>query len=114
MASPLSSTTFMNLSVSMLTLRPGMLSSLSRVPPVKPRPRPLILATLTPHAASSGTSTRLVVSPTPPVECLSTFTPEMGDRSSMSPEPAISIVRSTVSRALMPFMAMAISMAEIW
>ena len=114
MASPLPSTTFMNLSVSMLMLRPGMLSSLSRVPPVKPRPRPLILATLTPHAASSGTSTRLVVSPTPPVECLSTFTPEMGDRSSMSPDCAISMVRSTVSRALMPFMAMAISMAEIW
>ena len=98
----------------MLTDRPGIDSSLSSVPPVKPRPRPLILATFTPQAATSGTSTRLVVSPTPPVECLSTFTPEMGLKSSMSPEAAISIVRSTVSRSVMPLMAMAISMALIW
>ena len=52
-----------------------MASNLSVVPPVWPKPRPLILATGTPQAATRGASTRVVVSPTPPVECLSTLTP---------------------------------------
>ena len=95
----------------MLTDSPGTDSSLSSVPPVKPSPRPDILATFTPQAATRGTRTRLVVSPTPPVECLSAFTPRMALRSSVSPETAISIVRFSVSSAVMPLMQIAISIA---
>src|SRR5699024_8757715 len=56
-------------------------SNLSTVPPVWPSPRPLILATGTPREATSGANTRVVVSPTPPVECLSTLIPEIADKS---------------------------------
>ena len=52
--------------------KPGIASSLSSVPPVWPRPRPDIIGTATPHAATSGASTSDTLSPTPPVECLST------------------------------------------
>src|SRR3954452_437921 len=48
-----------------------MLSSLSSVPPVWPSPRPEIIGTAPPHAATSGASTSETLSPTPPVECLS-------------------------------------------
>ena len=57
---------------------PGTLSILSMVPPVWPRPRPLILAILTPQAAAMGAITKVVLSPTPPVECLSTLIPRWG------------------------------------
>ena len=72
---------------------PGTLSILSMVPPVCPRPRPLILAILTPQAAAMGAITRVVLSPTPPVECLSTLTPAMGERSTISPLWAMMSVR---------------------
>ena len=52
---------------------PGMDSSLSSVPPVCPSPRPLIIGTATPSDATSGASTSETLSPTPPVECLSTL-----------------------------------------
>ena len=87
---------------------------MSSVPPVKPSPRPLILATGAPHAAISGASISVVVSPTPPVECLSTGMPSMAFRSSVSPECSISMVRRTVSRSVMPFMRIAISSAASW
>ena len=54
---------------------PGIDSSLSSVPPVWPSARPEIIGTTTPAAAASGAAIRLVLSPTPPVECLSTFRP---------------------------------------
>ena len=91
-----------------------MLSSLSTVPPVWPRPRPLILAMVTPQAAAMGPMIREVLSPTPPVECLSTFTPGRVERSTLSPEPAISRVMSPVSRRVMPRKKMAIIRAEAW
>ena len=81
---------------------PGMLSILSTVPPVCPSPRPLIFATFTPHDAAIGTITRLVLSPTPPVECLSTVTPSTPERSTVSPECAIARVSRAVSRAVIP------------
>ena len=81
--------------ISMLT--PGIDSSLSSVPPVWPRPRPDIFATVPPQAATSGAITSVVVSPTPPVECLSTFTPGKADRSTVSPERIIASVRAAVS-----------------
>jgi hypothetical protein len=45
---------------------------LSMVPPVVPRPRPESLATGAPQAATTGREVREILSPTPPVECLST------------------------------------------
>ena len=66
--------------------KPGMDSSLSNVPPVNPNPRPDILATGRPAAATRGTTTKEVLSPTPPVECLSTALGSTGVRSSTWPE----------------------------
>src|SRR3954467_6199587 len=48
-----------------------MLSSLSSVPPVWPRPRPEIIGTAAPQAASTGARISETLSPTPPGECLS-------------------------------------------
>ena len=62
------------------------------MPPVWPSPRPEIIGTFTPHAAASGASASETLSPTPPVECLSTFAPGMSERSSTSPERSIASV----------------------
>ena len=86
MAMPMACTCRINSSSLRPMRKPEMLSSLSSVPPVCPSPRPLILATGTPQAATSGASTSEVVSPTPPVECLSVGTPFSMDRSIISPE----------------------------
>ena len=67
----ISSTCFLNTSKLIVVLNPSMDSNLSIVPPVCPKPLPLILATLTPNEATKGASTIVVLSPTPPVECLS-------------------------------------------
>ena len=93
--------------------KPRKLSSLSIVPPVWPRPRPDILAILTPQAATIGQRIRLVLSPTPPVECLSALIPEMRDKSITSPECIIAMVISTVSSWSSPRKYIAISMADI-
>ena len=55
--------------------KPGMASSLSSVPPVWPRPRPATIGTG--HAARGDERREAMetLSPTPPVECLSTLTP---------------------------------------
>ena len=81
---------------------PGTLSILSMVPPVWPRPRPLILAILTPQAAAMGAITKVVLSPTPPVECLSTLIPAMGERSTISPLWAMTSVSRAVSSSVIP------------
>ena len=94
--------------------QPGMDSSLSSVPPVCPRPRPDILATVPPHAATSGATTSVVVSPTPPVLCLSSLTPGRSDRSTTSPECIMASVSAAVSSLVMPRCRMAMSMADIW
>ena len=73
--------------------KPGIASSLSRVPPVWPSPLPLILAKTSPTDASKGPRTKVTVSPTPPVECLSTFDPGTSDKSTVSPESIIAFVR---------------------
>ena len=92
---------------------PGMASSLSSVPPVWPSPLPDILAILMPgQQAMSGAKIKVVVSPTPPVECLSALTPRMADKSIRSPDSAMAMVSSTVSSGDMPWIQMAISMAE--
>ena len=75
-------------------MKPAKLSSLSSVPPVWPRPRPDILAMRTPCVATIGNRQSEVLSPTPPVECLSAFTPLMEERSSTSPLRTMAMVRS--------------------
>ena len=94
--------------------KPGKLSSLSIVPPVWPRPRPDIFAIFTPHAATMGHKIRLVLSPTPPVECLSPFMPFIGLRSRVSPECIMESVRSSVSSLSMPTKSIAMHIADIW
>ena len=84
------------------TVTPGTDSSLSSVPPVWARALPLSFGTTTPQAAASGPAMRVTLSPTPPVECLSTLTPGMPDRSSTSPLSTIARVSSRVSAASMP------------
>ena len=82
--------------------RPGIDSSLSIVPPVWPRPRPLILATAAPQAETSGASTSVVLSPTPPLECLSQAMPSMLLRSIVSPLRIIASHKDKVSGIVMP------------
>ena len=96
------------------TSKPGMASSLSSVPPVWPRPRPEIIGTGTPQAATIGASTSDTLSPTPPVECLSTLTPSMSDRSRTVPLWSIARVRATVSSSLSPRRNAAMRKADIW
>ena len=54
-----------------MTFTPGIDSSLSKVPPVWPKPLPEIIGTQTPTDARSGARTSETQSPIPPVECLS-------------------------------------------
>ena len=104
----------MNSLMDRFTRKPGMASSLSSVPPVCPRPRPLIIGTASPPAATSGARISDVLSPTPPVECLSTaFTPR-AVRSSISPERSIASVRCAVSARDSPRTCAAISQAAAW
>ena len=79
-----------------------------------PRARPDIIGTLTPQAATMGARTRETLSPTPPVECLSTKGPAMPERSMTLPERSMTSVRSAVSALLMPLKKTAMSQAETW
>ena len=92
-----------------------MESNLSSVPPVCPRPLPEIIGTYSPHAARIGASTILVLSPTPPVECLSQTKSlsTMSDQLIVSPEFVIASVKFTVSSAIIPLENIAILMAAI-
>jgi len=96
-AMPTSLTCFRKASGSKVVLNPGIDSSLSTVPPVNPRPRPLILAMGTMQAAAIGATISVVLSPTPPVECLSTLMPLMEERSTVSPEYRMALVSSNIS-----------------
>ena len=97
-----------------LVRKPGIDSSLSSVPPVYPSPRPDIIGTTAPAAATTGAITSEVLSPTPPVLCLSTFDPGMPERSSRTPESIIASVSAEVSSAVMPRKNTAISSADAW
>src|SRR6185369_1482741 len=103
----------MNSSLDSPTRNPGMVSSLSSVPPVWPSPRPDSWGTAAPHAATSGVSGSVILSPTPPVECLSTVGRDTEDRSSRSPEAIIAAVHRAISAELMPRNRIAISSADI-
>ena len=86
---------------------------MSSVPPVWPRPRPDIIPTRAPAAATSGARTSVTLSPTPPVECLST-TGARSDRSHVSPESRIAWVNAAVSAVESPRITAAIRNAEAW
>ena len=77
-------------------------SNLSSVPPVCPSARPEIIGTVTPAAAAKGAAIRLVLSPTPPVECLSTLMPGTMERSTLSPELVMRSVSALTSRSVIP------------
>ena len=76
-----------------------------------PRPRPESWGTAAPQAATSGHSTSETLSPTPPVECLSTVGRPSPDRSSRSPLPIMAAVQVDSSRSDMPRHTMAMSRA---
>ncbi len=78
-----------------------------------PRPRPESWGTAAPQAATSGARTIETLSPTPPVECLSTVGRDSPERSSRSPEAIISAVQVASSRAESPWKRIAISSAAI-
>ena len=82
--------------------QPGMDSSLSRVPPVWPSPRPDSCGTAAPQAATSGARISETLSPTPPVECLSTVGRVRLPRSSRSPESTIAEVQLRSSGSSRP------------
>ncbi|MNG75879.1 hypothetical protein D3C79_343920 [compost metagenome] len=107
-------TSSINCLLDISTWKPATASSLSIVPPVCPRPRPDIFATGISSAATSGASTSVVVSPTPPVECLSTLTPSIAERSITSPELTIDMVRSARSRSFISWKKIAIASALAW
>jgi hypothetical protein len=54
-----------------------------------------------------------VLSPTPPVECLSAFGASMSEKSRTSPEYSISRVRISLSVSLKPRMNIAINNADV-
>jgi hypothetical protein len=83
-------------------VKPAIDSSLSNVPPVWPSPRPEACGTAAPHAATTATSGSVILSPTPPVECLSTVGNALPPRrrpvkSIGSPEATIADVHRAVS-----------------
>gem|GEM_PF-3303767 len=112
--SPSLSTSSVNRSTERSTRKPGIDSSLSSVPPVWPRPRPDTIGTHTPQAATAGASGIEILSPTPPVECLSILGRAIRDRSSTSPERVIASAQVASSRSSRPLKKIAISIAAIW
>ena len=93
--------------------QPGIDSNLSSVPPVWPSPRPDSCGTAPPHAATSGASGKVILSPTPPVECLSTVFRSSIDHSMRSPLLIIASVQREISREFIPFNIIAINTADI-
>ena len=83
------------------------------MPPVWPRPRPDSCGTATPNAATSGASGSVILSPTPPVECLSTVGLPSPAKLIRSPEAIIASVITRISSRVMPFSSTAIANAAI-
>ena len=113
MTAPTSSSWAIISSLSSDARQPGIDSSLSSVPPVCPRPRPESCGTATPQAATSGASGRVILSPTPPVECLSAVGRERPEKSIRSPEAIIAAVHRSISRRVIPLRRMAIASDDI-
>ena len=81
------------------------------MPPVWPRPRPETIGTITPQAATSGARIREILSPTPPVECLSAEGRWRSLQSNERPERIKASVRASVSASSSPWMKAAMSQA---
>ena len=94
--------------------QPGIDSSLSSVPPVCPRPRPLSCGTATPKDATRGASGSVILSPTPPVECLSTVRLPRSAKLIRSPVAIIASVITRISSRSMPRCSTAIAKDAIW
>ena len=78
-----------------------------------PRPRPDSCGTAAPHAATSGASGKVILSPTPPVECLSAVGRVTLDRSSVVPDAIMAAVQRASSPGCIPLSRMAIASAAI-
>ena len=81
--------------------------------PVYPSPLPLILITGIPQAATIGPIIKVVLSPIPPVECLSTFIPGISSNSKISPLSINILVRAKISSSVIPLIQIAISKEDI-
>ena len=77
-------------------------------------PGPELLGTSAPQAATMGTTMSDILSPTPPVLCLPTFTPGSDDRSTRRPDRTMASVSHAVSSGSSPRNTMAISSAAVW
>ena len=93
MATPICFTCSAKSSIVKLQENPGIDSSLSIVPPVCPKPFPESFAIGIPAAASNGIRVIVTLSPTPPVECLSTILFVKCPKSILSPELIIASVK---------------------
>ena len=114
MAHPTFFTIRRNNELSGVVLYPGIDSNLSRVPPVCPKPRPEIIGVYIPQDATMGANIMLTLSPTPPVECLSTTGPFKSFQFNLSPDFTIWSVRKKVSSVDIPLNITAIQKAAIW
>ena len=85
-AIPVCSTAFRNSVKERSTRKPGIVSNLSRVPPVWPNPLPLIIGIANPASAKRGARMMDTLSPTPPVLCLSATKHSRLEKSIFSPE----------------------------
>jgi hypothetical protein len=81
---------------------------------VWPSPRPDIIGTATPQAATRGARGIEILSPTPPVECLSILGAGRSEKSSVSPDATIADVHVASSAGSRPLMTIAIAIAAIW
>ena len=93
--------------------QPGIDSILSRVPPVCPKPLPESCGTAAPQAATSGASGNVILSPTPPVECLSTVGLSSSVHESRSPLRSMASVHRATSWLFIPLRSIAIRSADI-
>ena len=78
-----------------------------------PSPRPDSCGTATPQAATTGASGSVILSPTPPVECLSAVGRPTSVKSMRSPDSIIAVVHRVISAGVMPRRRMAIRSADI-
>ncbi len=78
-----------------------------------PRPLPESCGTATPHAATRGASGSVILSPTPPVECLSAVGRDSDEKSIRSPDAIIAAVQREISLRDMPLRRIAIASADI-
>ena len=113
MATPIVSTFFWNSVKDKSVENPGMDSNLSRVPPVCPKALPLIMGIAIPAAARSGARMREILSPTPPVLCLSATNISRWEKSIRLPECTMISIKPVNSSASIPWEHTAFSQAVI-